>query len=150
MLGVRFSHDKVGTLNLRLPPTEVAWDYKMNTQTFDTYAGQVVQALGITFNKVTFSGQFGREGAHGKNLVVQNGRRVLVPRSPTEFTNWNTSEPYGVGLSQMFAYFKSYFAVASQGLPGSTIQYNQTPMKVSHSGGTTIDIDPINNKSQID
>ena len=100
MAGISFSHT-VGTLNLRLPPTEVDWSYKMATQTYSTYAGEVVQVLGISFDKVTFSGRFGKEGPHGKNLVVQNGQRVLVPRAVSEYTDWQTSEPYGVGLSQM-------------------------------------------------
>lgn len=82
MAGVQFTHD-IGTLNLRLPPTQVEWDYKMNTQTFQTYAGEVVQVLGITFNKVTFTGKFGREGAHGKSLV--DGR--LVNRPLSKYTN---------------------------------------------------------------
>lgn len=117
----------------------------MNVQTYQTYAGEVVQALGITFNKVVFQGQFGREGAHGKKLV--NGR--LQNLSPTEFTNWATNEPYGVGLSQMFQYFKTYFSAASQGSVTSPYHYDQTPMKIMHEGGTGIEIDPINNKSQI-
>jgi hypothetical protein len=117
----------------------------MNTQTYQTYAGEVVQALGVTFNKVTFSGRFGREGAHGKNLV--NGK--LVNRAPSDFTDWNTSEPYGVGLTQMFQYFKTYFSAASQGSVTSPYHYSQTPMAIAHEGGTGIEIDPINNKSQI-
>ncbi len=117
----------------------------MNVQTFQTYAGEVVQALGITFNKVVFQGQFGREGPHGKNLT--NGR--LVNRAASEFTDWNTTQPYGVGLSQMFDFFKTYFSAASQGSVTSPYHYNQTPMTVVHQGGTGIEIDPINNKSQI-
>ena len=82
MAGVRFQHD-VGTLDLRLPPTQVEWDYKLNTQTYQTYAGEVVQLLSVNFNKVSFQGQFGLEGPHGKNLV--NGR--LVDRPASDFTN---------------------------------------------------------------
>ncbi len=144
MIGITFSH-KVGTLNLRLPPTQVEWDYKMNTQSYQTFAGEVVQVLGITFNKVVFQGQFGREGAHGKKLA--DGQ--LINRPVSDFTNWNTDEPYGVGLSQMFQYFKTYFSAASQGSVTSPYHYDQAPMVVSHEGGTGIEIDPINNKSQI-
>jgi len=143
MVGVRFTH-KIGTLQLRLPPTQVEWDYKMNVQTYQTYAGEVVQVLGINFNKVTFQGRFGREGAHGKRLV--NGR--LVNRPVSEYTDWNTNEPYGVGLSQMFQYFKTYFSAASQGSVTSPYHYDQAPMTISHEGHTGIDVDPINNKGQ--
>lgn len=144
MIGITFQHN-IGTLNLRLPPTQVEWDYKMNVQTYQTYAGEVVQVLGITFNRVVFQGQFGREGAHGKDLV--NG--LLVDRAVSDFTNWETVEPYGVGLSQMFQYFKTYFSAASQGSVTSPYHYNQAPMTVIHEGGTNVEVDPVNNKSQI-
>ncbi len=49
----------------------------------------------------------------------------------------------------MFQYFKTYFAAASQGANTSQYNYNQTPMIISHEGVTGVEIDPINNKSQV-
>jgi hypothetical protein len=122
----------------------------MNTNKYTTYGGEVVQVLGVNFDRVIFQGQFGKEGAHGKNLTQQGGRMVLVNRPVSEYTNWATSQPYGVGLSQMAEYFKTYFSAASQGRDDDPhdLHYDQEPMVVKYQGGNDIPADV--NKAQLE
>jgi hypothetical protein len=138
MAGVIFSHPVVGDIHLRLPPTSVEWTYNMNTQTFDTYAGQVVQLLSINFDQFVISGKFGKEGPWGRRIE----NRQLVDRDITEFDDYKTTEPYAIGLAQMTAYFRNYFSIASQG-NNSHLQgnYNQTPVSLTYQGALDVPID---------
>lgn len=138
MSGVTFSHSVLGNLTLRLPPTSVSWTYNMNTKTWDTYAGQVIQLLSINFDQFVITGKFGKEGPHGR---IKEGNK-FIERSSTEFDNYKTKSQYGIGLTQMTAYFRDYFSIASQGnnahLQGN---YNQEPIKLTYSGALDVPID---------
>jgi hypothetical protein len=135
------------TLTLRLNPTSVAWTYNVNTQSFDTYGGQVIQVLSVSINSLTIEGQLGREGAFG---VQRASADMIDPRygGPVQargfYTNtrsgqynYNTSYP---GLHAMTEFFREYFAVVSQGgdiqNPG---RYIQIPMTLDY-GNTYSDI----------
>lgn len=138
MSGVTFSHPdpNVGTLRLRLPPTSVEWTYNMATSTTPTYAGEVVQILGINFDKLVITGQFGKEGPHGKDSNLD--RRPI-----DEFRDYQGGTGvYRVGLSQMMEYFQRYFAIASQGrdavIEGN---YNQQWITLNYDGAIDVDID---------
>lgn len=142
MAGVRFFHPVAGELLLRLAPTSVDWTYNLNTKVIDTYAGQVVQLLSINWNNLSITGRFGREGPHGAFSDPLKFRE----RPVAEFNDWKQVHGRGdktTGLSQMTAYFKRYFQIASQGL-GTTGKdgrgrYDQHPMEIDYSGG----IDPF-------
>jgi len=141
MAGVVFSHPNpsVGTLNIRLAPTQVDWSYELNTTTQNTYAGQVVQLLSINFDKFTIMGQFGREGPWGRGIV--NGR--YLPRKVSDRADYRGgSGPYRVGLTQMTEYFRRYFAVASQGRDARAQgHFDEKPMRVTYQGALDIDVD---------
>lgn len=135
MAGVTFSHPAVdGALRLRLPPTEVDWSYNLVTSVQDTYAGQVVQILGVNFDKLTITGRIGNEGPWG--AYREDGR---LRRRTTE--DWNTNLPLGVGLVQMTAWFRAYFAVASQGYSREGKRYREEPVTLTYQGSLDIDVD---------
>jgi hypothetical protein len=118
----------------------------MNTSTTDTYGGQVVQVLSVSFDKVVFTGQFGKEGPHGKELVTIEGTRELQDRPRSQFTDWRSTSKYAVGLTQMAEYFRQYFQAASQGSDKRGINYNQDPVIIKYEGAPGIPIDV--NKTQ--
>lgn len=127
MAGVLFNHPTVGSLSLRLAPISVEWTYNLNTNTTQTYAGEVVQILSVNFDKLILTGRFGKEGPHGKGRPISEAR------------DYNASGRFDIGLTQMTEYFRDYFAIASQGNDaGSQGNYNQTPMNVSYDGGLDV------------
>lgn len=149
MNGVVFSHPHkdIGNLHLRLPPTSVEWTVKLNTQVTDTFGGQVVQVLSTSYDKLVIEGQFGKESAHG--MEIRHGR--LVERDPSGYFDLGSrnrprrggtaKQPYEIGLTQMAAYFRRYFSVATAGgdhfSPGGDFvrgAYNQQYMKLSYKG----------------
>jgi hypothetical protein len=158
MAGVSFSHPNpdIGDLRLRLAPTQVQWQTNLVTNRVPTYAGEVVQVLGINFGDLVISGRFGREGPHGATwhppVYKRNrkGQRVLVhPGHWTERKDFWPSLPYKYpakqpllkGLTQMTQYFRLYFAVASQGgdYADATLtrgMYDQRFMTLSYGGAT--------------
>jgi hypothetical protein len=147
--GVSFHHPNkdVGTLFLRLPPTSVEWGVKLNTKVTDTYGGQVVQILSTSYDKLIVTGRFGKESAHGMN-VRKDGK--LEERKPEGYFDLGSRHsprrgqrnPLEIGLSQMTAYFRRYFTVATAGgdhiSPGGSFvrgAYNQQYMKLAYDGG---------------
>jgi len=139
---IQFSHSQLNKgkpFVLRLGPTRVNWTYQLNTNIIDTYGGQIVQVLSINYDKLIIEGQFGREGPHGKRLYNHSsGKKEWRDTPKEELWNYeNVTDLYGLGLTQMTAYFQDYFAIASQGgdtrKPG--LHYVQEPMKVSYTGG---------------
>jgi hypothetical protein len=136
-MSVVFTHPNtaVGTLRLRLPPTAVDWSYKANTNVINTYAGQVVQLLSINFEKLTITGQFGREGAHGRvNVNAATNRE----RNVDGFRDYRHAGRLAIGLTQMTEYFRNYFEVASA---GKNSQYDQAPMTLRYTGALNVDVD---------
>jgi hypothetical protein len=134
--GVTFHHPAVkGDLVLRLPPSTAEWTYNMLTSVTPTYGGEVVQVLGISFDKLVLTGRFGREGPwglrhetkyvyvkpHKKGKGHKKGKKVKR-RLPTlerrvDEPTWEVrNEKFGIGLLQMTQWFKAYFSVASQGV----------------------------------
>lgn len=65
MPAVTFSHkavDKImgGSLHVQVGMDDVAWSYKLNTQTYPTYGGEVVQILSTYTDNLTVGGTVGR------------------------------------------------------------------------------------------
>lgn len=118
------------TLTLRHNPTEVLWTYNVNTRSYDTYGGQVIQVLSVNIDKLTIEGQFGREGPYG--YKVQQGQKITSSLSE-QFVYQGNQFP---GLHAMTEFFREYFAIVSQGgdrqNPGA---YIQVPMTLAY--GTT-------------
>jgi len=150
MSGVTFKHKNpdVGTLHLRLPPTEVEWGFKLNTAITDTFGGQVIQILSTAYDHLTITGRFGLEGPHGAN-IDQNGN--WDERNEDGFFSLGTRQnprrggtgkrAYEIGLTQMTQYFRRYFTVATAGgdklrSGGSFIRgaYNQQYMRLAYYG----------------
>lgn len=139
---VVFSHPNptVGTLNLRLPPSQVEWSFSINTSATNTYGGQVVQLLSISFDSLTISGQFGWEGPHGR-LRTSDG---FVERPQGDWENYSNQNLYAIGLTQLTSYFRNYFAVASSGAHGDDQArgvYNQQPMTLSYTSALNVNVD---------
>jgi len=117
-------------LFLRLSPTRVEWTYHINTNIENTYGGQVVQILGINYDKLTIEGRFGLEGPHGHQA---NGSES------SDLWNYSKSSgnfsDYSIGLTQLTSYFKDYFDIASQGASTRVSgHFNQVPMSVTYTG----------------
>lgn len=133
MAGVVFSHPHLPILSLRLAPTEVDWAYNLVTSETSTYAGQVVQILSVNFENFTITGRFGKEGRNDYTLRNGTWMRDNAPST-------TTTSKYGAGLTQMTEWFKSYFAVASQGLPGED-NYSETPVTITYQGTNEAPVD---------
>lgn len=128
---VIFTHpnSEVGSLRLRLSPTNVEWSISLNTSTTNTYGGQVIQLLSINYDKFVIEGRFGKEGPRGVS-------RPGVPRHISESRDYAGRSGLQIGLTQMTEYFTRYFAIASQGGDRkSTGNYDQQPMRLSYEGG---------------
>lgn len=143
MAGITFSHanESVGSLYLRLAPTQIDWSFTLNTSVQDTYAGQVVQILSVNFDKLTIGGQFGKEGPRGatRGPVDSQGNRKILRRS--QFNNnlegvrdySGSGGYYSNGLTQMTEYFTRYFKLASQGTSKND-NYDEKPMTIKYNG----------------
>jgi len=134
---ISFSHPNINNgkeLFLRLSPTQVSWTYNLNTKITNTYGGQVVQILGINYDKLIIEGRFGLEGPHG---MMPDGKR---PKNIWDYSKGEGKpQDYRIGLTQMTSYFKDYFSVASQGISSSPStrlsgNFNQAPMIVTYTG----------------
>jgi hypothetical protein len=156
MAGVVFTHpnNDIGDLRLRLAPTSVKWETNLVTNRIQTYAGEVVQVLGINFGDLVIAGRFGHEGPHGakrrwKIVRDRKGHRHKVHTGWKERQDFFPDLPYSYpanepelkGLTQMTQYFRTYFAVASQGgdYAGATLthgMYDQRFMNLSYGGAT--------------
>jgi hypothetical protein len=142
MAGVIFSHPNsfVGSITLRLPPTQVDWEYNLNVAKTPTHGGEVVQLLSMNFNRLILEGKFGIEGPHGLDV----GKKDIVERTKLEFFDLNKgrgsspAQPYQIGLTQMTEYFRRYFNIAAQGgqvtTQGNLIRANhdQQPMTIQY------------------
>lgn len=131
-------------LTLRLDPTEVSWTYNVNTQSFDTYGGQVIQVLSINIDTLSIHGQLGREGAFGVYKVggAQKDDRYGGPVPAGGWSNKYVDRQFdynGVdypGLHAMVEFFREYFALVTQGGdPQNPGRFVQVPMKLRYGGG---------------
>ncbi len=141
--GVTFSHPQLPTLYVQYAPVEVDWSYNLITHETNTYAGQVIQVLGVNFDRFTISGRFGNEGnkdyTRGESWIHRNNAPTIANSS---------------GITQMWTWFRTYMSIASQGVPRSSgisnayDNYNQQPVTITYEG-TYDDILIDDNKSEI-
>lgn len=136
MDGVTFSHPQLPVLGLRFAPMEVDWTFNLNTSETPTYAGQVIQILSVNFENFIISGQFGREGRSDYELKNGAWTRIASP-------SLTATSKYGPALTQMTEWFKSYFAIASQGTNGRD-NFNEEPVTITYQGASHLPVD--NNK----
>jgi hypothetical protein len=52
-----FTHPQVGTLIVSVNPDSIQWAYNLNTVTFPTYKGEVVQILSVFIDDLTIEGE---------------------------------------------------------------------------------------------
>src|SRR5438067_2227212 len=53
-----FSHPRLKqNLSIRINPDQITWDYGLNTASFPTYGGEVVQILSVYFGDMTIKGK---------------------------------------------------------------------------------------------
>jgi len=127
---------KKHTLNIRHNPYNVTWDYNLNTNIVDTYAGQVIQVLSVNIDNLVIEGQLGMEGPFGRKNVGSRATPRWIEKDITEQFSYNGTM---VGLHGMNEFFRQYFAIASQGgdatIPNGG-QYLQTPMTVNYDVNT--------------
>lgn len=132
------------SLALRMNPNEVSWTYNLNTETFDTYGGQVVQVLSVNIDTLTISGQLGKEGPFGVYQVsgAQKDDRYEGPVPKGGFSTKYVDRQFDYqgetypGLHAMVEFFREYFALVSQGGdPQNPGQFVQVPMICSYDGG---------------
>lgn len=155
-MGVRFKYtvgEQNQILDLRLNPTQVNWNYNMNTNIIDTYGGQVVQILSVNIDELIIKGQFGREGVFGakdvkKEFIDRTRFKFpfdgVAPKDKSE--QWdNTEGRLGVGLTQMTTYFREYFARSSQGgdSQASGNSFIETPMSLDYMNRHWPEVVPI-------
>lgn len=56
MGSITFQHDQLGSLQIDNGIDDAAWSYNLNTQSFPTYGGEVVQILSIYIDDLTLQG----------------------------------------------------------------------------------------------
>src|SRR5579884_427636 len=56
MPSVFFAHPQLGTLSIDDGVDEIQWAYNLNTATFPTYGGEVIQILSVFIDDVTIGG----------------------------------------------------------------------------------------------
>ena len=116
------------TLKLRHNPYSINWTYNLITHVQDTYAGQVIQLLGVNIDKIVIEGQLGIEGAFGKDITA-DGR--IVDRDRDRQFDWTGKYP---GLHAMTEFFRRYFSTQAQGTDDSDLgRFAQTPMSVFYN-----------------
>lgn len=54
---IEFSHSQVGTLYVETGANLFSWGYRLNTQTFPTYAGEVIQVLSAYIDNLSIEGE---------------------------------------------------------------------------------------------
>lgn len=59
----------LGGVTFRLNPTDVAWNFEINTAVKDTIGGRVVQVIGATMSDITVRGYYGQQHGKGKDGV---------------------------------------------------------------------------------
>lgn len=55
------------SLNFRIDPESVEWNFEINTTVINTVAGRVVQVLGATLSDMTVAGKYGQNVAAGQD-----------------------------------------------------------------------------------
>jgi hypothetical protein len=103
------------SIALLVPPNGIVWDYKLRTQTIDTYGGQVIQVLGVEIDSFKLSG-FIPSGIWGINskttswLNYDNGDvnnlNTTIGSTPDEI-NKN-------GLIHLGNFFRDFFSYRTQ------------------------------------
>lgn len=125
--------NKQHTLQIRHNPYNVTWDYNLNTNVIDTYAGQVVQVLSVNINNLVIEGQLGMEGPFGRKKV---GDKWKEKNATEQFAYNGQTMP---GLHAITEFFRQYFAIASQSndatIPNGG-QFYQIPMTVKYDVST--------------
>lgn len=53
---LRFTHPEIGVLNVNTGADRIAWGYNLNTQTYPTYAGEVIQILSCFIDDLEVTG----------------------------------------------------------------------------------------------
>lgn len=53
---LKFTHPEVGVLNVHTGADRIAWGYNLNTQTYPTYAGEVIQILSCFIDDLEITG----------------------------------------------------------------------------------------------
>lgn len=94
-----FSHPQISdALQVNTGMDDIEWGYNLNTQTYPTYGGEVVQILSAFTDNITING--------------------------TVRAYWKIEEIYG--------WFLTYMQIATQGRPGSGVNYTQDPVTLTY------------------
>jgi len=121
------------TLRIRLNPYNVNWTYNLNTNVIPTYGGEVVQLLSVNIDSLIIEGQLGIEGPFGRNNIGTRNSPKLIERTLDDQFSYNGTY---VGLHGMTEFFRTYFAIASQGndaIAGTAGgRFVQHPMKLTY------------------
>lgn len=77
-------HPHAGTLRFRTNPNSIRWNYTLNTNVDETYAGRVVQILSVNIDELTVSAHAGRGGWPYVQQVALYFRDLLVAQRNTD------------------------------------------------------------------
>jgi len=145
-VGCTFSHPELPTLYVAYAPVEVDWTYNLITMETNTYAGQVVQVLGVNFDRFTISGRFGRDGYEDYQANTKDSAATAMWWERKNAPSFKDSK----GLTQMWTWFRSYMSIASQGISsGGSLayeHYDQQPVTITYEGASHTPVD--DNKSE--
>lgn len=143
----------IGGIPFRINPSQVTWDYSVNTTVIPTVGGRVVQVLGVTLGDMTIQGLFGqeRDGQQRQSweLAEEFQRRVsglidLQSQRPTP-AQLSGVDPTPMHPTHRFVYSDDSPEARAAGLPVHNWDFNvyikdlkdvESPsMTVQHSTG---------------
>lgn len=112
------------SIYLLTPPTGISWTYQLRTNVIDTYAGQVVQVLGVQIDNFKLTGYI-PNGVWGKTIdqfgnisenyqVNDSSYYPDVIKDPPALNTAQTDQIVRNGLVQLGNFFKDFFSYKTQ------------------------------------
>lgn len=121
----------IGGIPFRINPSQVTWDYNVDTAVIPTVGGRVVQILGVTLGDMTIQGLFGEDRVTPKKSwemaeSFQNQIAQLVDKQSARPTlaQLNGSDPTPMHQPLRFVYNDDTAATRASGLPVHNWDFN--------------------------
>lgn len=121
----------LGGIPFRINPSQVTWDYNVDTAVIPTVGGRVVQILGVTLGDMTIQGLFGEDRVTPKKSwemaeSFQNQIAQLVDKQSARPTlaQLNGSDPTPMHQPLRFVYNDDTTTTRAAGLPVHNWDFN--------------------------
>ena len=121
----------IGGVPFRINPSQVTWDYNVDTAVIPTVGGRVVQILGVTLGDMTIQGLFGEDRITPKKSwemaeAFQNQIAQLVDKQSARPTlaQLNGSDPTPMHQPLRFIYNDDTATTRASGLPVHNWDFN--------------------------